>query len=310
MFQKTLCRLLAGLLVVVALPVTSPAANRIELSNVRTPPTQPATIFQITLTRPEDFRYNATDTIQVDIFTDRPGGGLENDIALQTQPITQVNQTVPLGRVPAPGMYFTRYKVGTDVFTNAFVVLPIDGKFTVHMVGAPTCTAPVAPAQTGAVEKYFRNLTLARFQTAATAVAPAWFAVNGQNFLVQVAKGIVLAYTGLGFIAIFVQNGMRRELIALAIDFFATVFARVADDLHTAALLTAAERTVVKQVITLINGVAQVRLSDTVLARTMSIGQAAAEGLLGEDANSQILAKVIGDGVKRFEVLGRLVPKH
>lgn len=315
MFHKTLCRSLAGLLVVVliALPLTSYAAERegprIRLSNLSTPYIQPATIFRIALTRPDDYRYNSTDNIQVNIFTDRPGGALENDIASQTQTVTQVNQTLSLGRVPAPGLYFTRYKISPDVFTNAFLVLPVDGQFTVQMIEAPTCIAPVAAAQTGAVEKFFRNLTLARFQTAATAVGPAWFAVNGQNFLVLVAKGVVLAYTGLGFIAIFVQQGMAKELAALAIDFFATVLARVADDLQTAAVLTAAERTVVKQVISLINGVTQVRLSDSVLGRLVSIGQGAAEGLLGEDADSQILAKIVGDGVKRFEVLGRLAPK-
>ena len=315
MFHKTLCRLLAGSLVVVliALPLTSYAAEPegppIRLSNIRTPHIQPATIFQIALTRPETHQYNSTDNIQVDIFTDRPGGALENDIASQTQTVTQENQTISLGRVPAPGLYFTRYKVSTDVFTNAFVVLPIDSQFTVHMVAAPTCTVPVAAGQTGAVEKFFRNLNLERFQTAAGAVAPGWFAVNGQNFLVQAAKGIVLAYTGLGFIAIFVQQGIGRELAALAIDFFATVFARVAEDLQTAGLLTATESTVVKRVITLMNGVAQVRLSDSVLGRVVSIGQTAAEGLLGQDSDSQILAKIVGDGVKRFEVLARLAPR-
>jgi len=211
--------------------------------------------------------------------------------------------------VPAPGLYFTRYKVGSEVFTHAFLVLPSGAQSTVQIVGTPTCLATVAPGQTGAVEKYFRNLTLARLQTAAAAVAPMWFATNGQNFVVQAAKGMVLAYSGLGFIAIFIDKGVAQEIGALAVDFFATVLARVADDLQTAAVLTTAECNVVKQVITLINGVAQTRLSESVLGKVVSIGQAVAEGLLGEDADSQILAKLVGDGVKRFEVLVKLAPK-
>jgi hypothetical protein len=316
MFHKTLCGLLASLLVIglMALPVTSYAAGheapRFNGSNLTTLNLRPpATIFRIALTQPDDHRYNSTDNIQVNIFTDRAGGGLENDIALQSQNIAQGDSTVSLGAVPAPGLYFTRYKVSTDVFTNAFLVLPIDSQFTVQIVAAPTCTAPVAPGQTGAVEKFFRNLTLARLRTAAGAVAPAWFAVNGQNFVVQLAKGIVLAYSGLGFIAVFVQNGIAQETMALGIDFLATVLARVADDLQTAAVLTAAERTVVKQVITLINGVAQTRLSETGLGKVVSIGQAIAEGLLGEDQDIQVLAKVVGDSVKKFEVLVKLAPK-
>src|SRR6185369_4797570 len=103
-------------------------------------------------------------------------------------------------------------------------------QFTVQMVAAPTCTAPVAGNQTAAVEKFFRNLTLDRFRTAAGAVAPNWFAVNGQNFLVLAAKGIVLAYSGLGFIAIFFERDITRDIAGLAIDFLATVLARVADD--------------------------------------------------------------------------------
>lgn len=303
MFHKMLCRLWIGLpgVVLMLLPVTSYAAG--------SPHMQPATIFRIALTQPDDHLYNPTENIEVDIFTDRAGGGLENDIALSSQNIPQGNSRISFGRVPAPGLYFTRYKVGSEVFTNAFLVLPNGAQSTVQIVAAPTCFATVAPGQTTAVEKYFRNLTLARLQTAATAVAPMWFATNGQNFVVQAAKGMVLAYSGLGFIAIFIDKGVAQEIGALAIDFFATVLARVADDLQTAAVLTTAERNVVKQVITLINGVAQTRLSESVLGKVVSIGQTVAEGLLGEDADSQILAKLVGDGVKRFEVLVKLAPK-
>lgn len=313
MFPTRLRRIPAGLLAVVLmiLPATTqaakPEAPRFRLSNTSTPRTPPATIYRIALTEPDDHPYNLNDNIQVNIFTDRAGGGLENDIALQSQTIPQGDSRITLGQVQRLGLYFTRYKVGNEVFTNSFLILPIANQFTVQMVAAPTCTATVTPAQTGAVEKFFRNLTLPRMQSAATAVAPGWFAVNGQNFVVQVTKGIVLTYSGLGFIAILAENGIAQDIGALAIDFMATVLARVADDLQAASVLTAAERNVVKQVFALINGVAQTRLSATTFARVISIGQSVAEGLLGGDQDSQVLAKVVGDGAKRFEVLVSLV---
>lgn len=262
----------------------------------------PATLYTINPTKPD---YDASEDIQVNIFTDA-AGVLENEIGANSIPIPRDASTKSLGRVPSPGLYFTRFRVGGETFTNGFLVLPAGGtRFTVEKMSEPACTAPVTQAQTEPIKKFFRNLTAARMQTAAGAVAPRWFAINGQNFVVQLAKGIVLVYSGIGFIAIIAENGLARDILALAVDFVGTVLTRAAEDMSP-AVLTPAERDLVKLVLSGLNNVIQTILAEGLFQRIVTLGQAVNEVTLGSDADSQVLAKVVGDTVKKFEVLIRL----
>ncbi|HET7286578.1 MAG TPA: hypothetical protein VFI71_03870 [Pyrinomonadaceae bacterium] len=302
------CLIALLVLVLISGPAVSlKAANRTD-HNVsrRVLSTAPnaAGIFRITLTKDV---YAAGENIEVRTFSDRAGGGLEDDIGQQSHNIPQGDSPpFALGPVPGPGLYFTRYRVGGDTIINGFLILPAtNNRFTVEIVTQPTCTATVTQAQTEPVKKYFRNLTVARLQTAATAVAPGWFAVNGQNFAVQVAKGIVLAYSGLGFIAIVAQEGLARDVAALAIDFVSTVMARAADDMSP-SVLTQTERDFVKLALSGLNNVIQTVLADNLFQKVVTLGQAANEIALGSDPDSQVFAKIVGDSVKKFEVLVRL----
>jgi hypothetical protein len=229
---------------------------------------------------------------------------LENDIGEQSQNVPKGKSTLSLGRVPPPGVYFTRYRNGGETFTHSFLVLPAsNNRFTVEIIAAPVATIEFSQSNNPATKKFFANLTANRLRAAATAVAPGWFAQNGQNFLVLTAKGVVLAYSGVGLIAIIAQQGIAKELFALTLDFAATVLARAADDLHQAQLLTTAERNAVKQIISGINGVAQTGLADGIFQKVISLGQGAADVVLGQDTDSQVTAKVTGDSVKKFHVL-------
>jgi hypothetical protein len=266
-----------------------------------------ATNYSIDLRQPASHLYAPGENVEVSITTNASGGGIENDIGLQSQTIPQGTSNVVLGRVPAPGVYFTRYKVGSETFVNSFLVLPAgNNRFTVEIVSAPVTAVNLNAAGNAAAEKFFRNLTLTRLRAAAAAVAPAWFAQNGQNFLVLVAKGIVLTYSGLGFIAVVGQQGLARDLFALSLDFMATALSRAADDLRTAGVLSTQERDAVKLAITGINGLTQTLLSEGVFQRVVSVGQAAAEAVLGQDSDSQVAAKLAGDSAKKFHVFIQL----
>jgi hypothetical protein len=266
-----------------------------------------ATLYTITLVQPGDHVYVPGEDIRVNIFTTGAGGGLENDIGANSILISQGNTpNISLGHVPPPGLYFTRYRIGAETFINGFLVLPVTGGFSVEMVAEPACTATVTSAQTAPLKKFFTNLTAARMQAAASAVAPQWFAVNGQNFVVLLAKGIVLAYSGIGFIAIIAEKGIARDILALAVDFVGSVLTRAAEDMSSAAVLTQAERDLVKLVLSGLNNVIQTILAEGVFQRIVTLGQAANEVTLGGDADSQVLAKIVGDTVKKFEVLIRL----
>lgn len=267
------------------------------------------TNYSIELRRPATHLYTSTENIEVKISTDRPGGGIENDIGLQSQNIPQGTSNISLGRVPAPGLYFTRYRVANETFVNSFLVLPAgNNRFTVEIISAPVTAVNLSSASNAAAEKFFRNLSIARLRDASAAVAPAWFAQNGQNFLVLAAKGIVLTYSGLGFIAIMGQEGLAKELFALSLDFIAAALSRAADDLRTAGVLSVQERDAVKLAITGINGLTQTLLADGIFQRVVTFGQAAAEAALGQDSDSQVLAKVTGDSLKKYHVLIKLNP--
>ncbi|MDX2043793.1 MAG: hypothetical protein SF097_21425 [Acidobacteriota bacterium] len=264
-------------------------------------------IYRIELRQPATHLYTSTENVEVKVFSDRSGGGLENDLGFQTHNVPQGDSSLNLGRVPKPGVYFTRYKVGGETFVNGFLVLPANGnRFTVEIIVAPVTAVNLNPTTNAAFEKFFRNLDVNRLKTAATAVAPGWFALNGQNFLVQTAKGIVLAYSGLGFVAIFGQGGIGQELFALSLDFIATALARAADDMQ---ILTGPERDAVKQAIIRINGLTQTLLADGIFQKVVTLGQGLAEATLGQDPDSQMTAKVTGDSLKKFHVLIGLKPR-
>lgn len=306
----TLKNCLIALLVLVLISgpaITLKAANRTETVTRSSTTPHVATTFRITLTQDASHLYSLNENIEVRTFSSSAGGGLEDDIGQQSHNIPQGDSPpFVLGQVTTPGLYFTRYKIGGETFINGFLILPAaNNRFTVEIVTQPACTATVTAAQAGPVQKYFRNLTLPRLQSAATAVAPGWFAVNGQNFAVQVAKGIVLAYSGLGFIAIVAQEGLARDVAALAVDFVGAVMVRAAEDMSP-SVLTQAERDFVKLALSGLNTVIQTVLADNLFQRVVTLGQGANEITLGADPDSQVFAKLVGDSAKKFEVLIRL----
>lgn len=265
------------------------------------------TKYSIELRQPATHLYVPTDNVEVRIFTDQSGGGIESDIGAQSQSVQQGASNVSLGRVPAPGIYFTRYRVGGESFVNSFLVLPAgNNRFTVEIISAPVTAVNLSQAGNAAAEKFFRNLNTARLRTAAAAVALAWFAQNGQNFLVLTAKGIVLTYSGIGFIAVIGQQGLAQELFALSLDFVAATLSRAADDLRTAGVLSVAERDAVKLAISGVNGLTQTLLADGVFQKVVTLGQAAAEVVLAQDSDGQVAAKLAGDSLKKFHVLIQL----
>lgn len=268
-------------------------------------------IFTIQLSRPATHLYGPADNVEVNVFADTAGGGLENDIGAQSINVAVGASTISLGRVPAPGVYFTRYRAAGATFAHAFLVLPAaGGRFTVEPLGAPQALINHSPADEAALRRYFSQLNTARLQAAAAAAAPAWFAQNGQNFVVLAAKGVILTYTGgLAFFVVLRQGGIAQEIVALSIDFAVTVMGRAADDLRQAQLLTAAERDTVKRVLSGLNGAAQTLLSDGLFQRVVSLGQGVSSVVLGQDDDSQITAKVTGDFAKKVHVFLGLNPR-
>jgi hypothetical protein len=268
-----------------------------------------AGIFTLELTRPVTHQYRPSDNIEVRVFADQPGG-IENDIGQQSQTLQAGERTISLGRVPGPGIHFTRAVVGGDTFTHAFLVLPAGGgNFTVSLIAEKFATVEIPQAQQSLFRKFMGNLSVPKLGAAASAVTPGWLTQNGQNFVVTAAKGAVLAFSGLGFVAVMLNREIARELAGLVFDYIVTVMARAADDLVKEGKLTSPEGAAVKKVLQLINGVAQTALSDNLFAKVVSAAQGVNGVINVQDPEGEMLGKVSGDFAKKIHVFIELRPK-